>query len=188
MDSAVYVADRKAIGDVFDHASIFRREGIHKQTGSLQSKPMKDTKNISTVDFKALKQLLDSIPEVLFAYLFGSFSAGRTTPLSDIDVALFLKQGVSLLELGRWIARLESALGRNVDVVVLNDLYKKDPALAFDIIARGSLLLVKENKRLREFKEKTFLYYADTSPLRKKTEAAFRSRLETGNFARSPYA
>jgi predicted nucleotidyltransferase len=61
-------------------------------------------------------------PDVSFAYLFGGLAAGRRTPLSDVDVAVFLTSEADPIE-----ARLEilgelmGALGtERIDLVVLN--------------------------------------------------------------------
>ena len=38
----------------------------------------------------SLGSVLDASPAVLFAYLFGSASHGRLSPLSDVDIAVYL--------------------------------------------------------------------------------------------------
>jgi predicted nucleotidyltransferase len=35
---------------------------------------------------------LQSMPDILFAYLFGSFGKGKRFPLSDVDIAVYLKE------------------------------------------------------------------------------------------------
>jgi hypothetical protein len=69
-----------------------------------------------------IARALDRVPEVVFAYLFGSFGCGRPGPLSDVDVAVYIDEGVDLegsrLEV---IGALTSHLGTDaIDVVVLN--------------------------------------------------------------------
>ena len=65
---------------------------------------------------------LEARPDVSFAYLFGGLATGRRTPLSDVDVAVFLVEGADPVE-----ARLEilgelmRLLGtERIDLVVLN--------------------------------------------------------------------
>jgi len=69
-----------------------------------------------------LGRALEACPDVQFAYLFGGAARGRLTPLSDVDVAVFLAEGTDLEE-GR-LAALGLAtrhLGTDeVDLVVLN--------------------------------------------------------------------
>jgi len=43
-----------------------------------------------------LQQALAAEEAVLFAYLFGSVAAGETTPLSDVDVAIYPTQKLTL--------------------------------------------------------------------------------------------
>ncbi len=65
---------------------------------------------------------LESHPKVIFSYLFGSLAKGRPLPLSDVDIAVFLKQGVNIAEnkleiLGELIDILQTD---EIDLVVLN--------------------------------------------------------------------
>ena len=60
--------------------------------------------------------------DVSFAYLFGGLAAGRRTPLSDVDVAVFLADGAdpvaARLEI---LGELMKLLGtERIDLVVLN--------------------------------------------------------------------
>jgi predicted nucleotidyltransferase len=65
---------------------------------------------------------LQSHPEVVFAYLFGSLAKGKQTPLSDVDIAIFLTDGIDVAEtkleiLGRLVDILQTD---EIDLVVLN--------------------------------------------------------------------
>jgi len=70
----------------------------------------------------ALEAALTREPTVRVAYLFGSFQQGGG--FRDVDVAVWLDEPFSLLDLGRLAYRLWSASGRprfEIDVVSLND-------------------------------------------------------------------
>ena len=55
---------------------------------------------------------------VLKAWLFGSFTRGEETPLSDVDLLVqFDEGGVSLLKHAAMICELEKILDRPVDIV-----------------------------------------------------------------------
>ena len=55
---------------------------------------------------------------VLKAWLFGSFSRGEETPLSDVDLLIeYDKDGVSLLKHCAMINELEEMLDRSVDLI-----------------------------------------------------------------------
>ena len=65
---------------------------------------------------------LHSHPKVIFSYLFGSLSKGKPSPLSDVDIAVFLKKAEKVADrkmeiLGRLIEILETD---EIDLVVLN--------------------------------------------------------------------
>ncbi len=65
---------------------------------------------------------LEQCPGTVFAYLFGGAGAGRLSPLSDVDVAVYLQETVDPVE-GRLeaIGAATRHLGTDeVDLVVLN--------------------------------------------------------------------
>ena len=77
--------------------------------------------NIEDLIPKALTYL-QSMPDVLFAYLFGSFGRGKQLPLSDVDIAVYLKEPTVVREkkmeiLGALIDILQTD---EIDLVVLN--------------------------------------------------------------------
>jgi predicted nucleotidyltransferase len=77
--------------------------------------------NIEDLIPKALTYL-QSMPDILFAYLFGSFGRGKRLPLSDVDIAVYLKEPTDVQEkkmeiLGALIDILQTD---EIDLVVLN--------------------------------------------------------------------
>ena len=59
---------------------------------------------------------LQSHPKIIFSYLFGSLAKGSPLPLSDVDIAVFLKQGVNIAE-----NKLE-ILGELIDILQTDEL------------------------------------------------------------------
>jgi hypothetical protein len=59
---------------------------------------------------------LQSHPAVVFAYLFGSLVKGKPTPLSDVDIAIFLTDGIDVAE-----TKLE-ILGRLTDILQTDEI------------------------------------------------------------------
>jgi len=49
-----------------------------------------------------VNNFLEDYSKVIFAYLFGSLTKGKVNPLSDIDIALYLKKEQILPE-RRWL-------------------------------------------------------------------------------------
>lgn len=89
---------------------------------------------------KKLSEHLGKYP-VILAYLFGSEAKGKSGPLSDIEIALFIDKGISKSEqfdLRRRLSNeLSSIMGVMVDLVILNDTPIQ---LSFEIIKNGKLI------------------------------------------------
>ena len=70
----------------------------------------------------SLGDALSPIPSVVFGYLFGSAACGQLRPLSDIDVAVYLDEGVDHIEARLDVIRALTGFLRTdaVDLVVLN--------------------------------------------------------------------
>ena len=67
-------------------------------------------------------EYLRSRSDILFAYLFGGFGRGRPLPLSDVDIAIYLKEPKDVQEkkmeiLGALIGLLQTD---EIDLVILN--------------------------------------------------------------------
>ena len=65
---------------------------------------------------------LESHPQILFAYLFGGLGRRKPQPLSDVDIAVYLKPGDKVAErkldiLGNLMAILQTD---EIDLVMLN--------------------------------------------------------------------
>jgi predicted nucleotidyltransferase len=128
---------------------------------------------------EAMSALLSRIPQVKFAYVFGSLARGDTGPLSDIDVAVFLDYRVSFFV---WRLRLIEELARvlkteRFDLVTLNDA---SPLLKYEVIREGRV--IKENKKRRvEFETRTLGEYLDTAFLRQVQRAYLKEQLTRGD-------
>ena len=111
----------------------------------------------------ALRRQLAGRPEVLFAYLHGSFLEGG--PYRDLDIAVFVHP--QQIEAARWrtyegdlAVELQLMLGQPVDVRLLNDA-----PLAFRYHATGGLPLVSRDPEARdEFRARTWDMYFDFLP------------------------
>lgn len=107
---------------------------------------------------------LRDYPEVLFAYLYGSFSEGL--PFSDIDVGIYLSDSdMSGGEMQQYELRkaidLELSVGLPVDLKVLNHA----PLPLRYHITRGQLLFSRDEPRRYAFLEATWRDYFDYYPL-----------------------
>ena len=112
-------------GDSYQHPPLIRRETVSvaalPYTGGVPLKtslPVDIERRLSTLG----AALAAATPDIEFAYLFGSASAGGMTPRSDIDLATYVSESADAL-----LTRLETSriaaghLGTDaIDIVVLN--------------------------------------------------------------------
>lgn len=98
----------------------------------------------------ALRVALRTEQNVRFALLVGSAATGSTTPTSDLDVLVDLRDSSldRVVDLG---SKLTAIIGRSVDVVRLQEA-ETDPTFLADLVAEGRVLVDREKlwHRLRE--------------------------------------
>jgi predicted nucleotidyltransferase len=86
---------------------------------------------------------LEFHPNVLFSYLFGSLAKGKPSPLSDVDIAAYLKPGAHIVEsklaiLGKLMEILQTD---EIDLVVLNNA---DLPLVINILKTKKVIVDKD--------------------------------------------
>lgn len=126
-------------------------------------------------------------PSVVAAYLFGSAARGETTPLSDVDIAIYLDEPRRESRVAAYLGlrrQLALALGNGpVDLVLLNDA---PPALAGRIIAGALLYSADEQQRIR-LETATLSRYQDLRPVLRQYDRLLHARTLAGLFGkRSP--
>lgn len=141
----------------------------------------KNKKNIRP----AIREYLMQQEEVVFAWLFGSFVNNKTW--RDIDVAIYTRNKPELIRLGTMQTELSGLTGHEVDLIHLNNLAKKNPAFAYEIVTRGELLFSDDPQLHRQYKQNVLLYYFDTAYLRERVDQAFTGRLESKKFGQRNY-
>ena len=111
-----------------------------------------------------LRSALEGEPDVVYAVLFGSSTRGTAHGGSDADIALELRPGAArdTRSLGGLAARLESAVGRRVDLVLLDEA----PApLAYRIFRDGRLVVERDHQVMVARKARALLAYLDWKPI-----------------------
>ncbi len=73
---------------------------------------------------------------------------------------------------------LESKIGKKIDMIILNDIYKKDPLFAFEILDNHTLLLINDEDSYITFKTSSQLYFLDHKPLIETNEKALLNRIK----------
>jgi len=105
---------------------------------------------------------LESARDVIFAYLFGSLAEGEPQPLSDVDIAVYLKEDSDVVDtkmtiLGELIDRLQTD---EIDLVVLNTA---PIALQMSIIESKRIIVDKEPFTRHNFESLVMRKYLDFS-------------------------
>lgn len=104
---------------------------------------------------------------VASAYLFGSLAEGRAHRESDVDLGVLLAWGAHPTRARRFEAgirlagRLQAALGRPVDLVVLNDA---PPLLGRHVVTCGRRLLCRDAAADHDYVRDVQLRAADLEP------------------------
>jgi predicted nucleotidyltransferase len=111
-----------------------------------------------------LRHVLKEDRTIAYALMFGSGGRGELRAASDVDVAVELVPGAPRdpLTLGQLAARLESAAGRPVDLVLLDEA---PSPLAYRIFRDGHLLLERDHAVLVRRKVRAILDYLDFRPV-----------------------
>lgn len=117
---------------------------------------------------------LESADGLISAYLFGSVASGRAHRESDVDLAVLLDRHLYPTPQHRFdlrlrlIGRLQSAIGRDVDLVVLNDA---PPHLGRHIMTAGERLVVRDAECDHAHLRVTLSRAADLEPFLRRTRA-----------------
>jgi uncharacterized protein len=111
-----------------------------------------------------VRQVLEKDPRIAYALLFGSTARRTNHSGSDLDVAIGLQPGtvLSTHELGTLVADLETAAGRPVDLVLLDEA---PPSLAYRVFREGTTLFERDHQALANRKARAILEYLDFRPL-----------------------
>ena len=122
--------------------------------------------------------------DIVFAYLFGSHTTGLQNEMSDIDLAVYVTGELPLLKQGSLVSQLEMMTGCDVDLVILNNAFERNPQFVYDIMFGGELLFSKDDELVDRYRRQTLHYFFDTEPLRRMVYAGLDRRLALGTFAK----
>ena len=122
------------------------------------------------------KQLLLQERSVIFAYLFGGLASGQVTPLSDVDIAVYVsvESGFDVYQL-ELFDKLAGALGTaELDLVFLNTA---PLSLAGRILQNKQILVDKDPLQRYDYESLTLRKFFD---FRFKEEEYFQRRYGSG--------
>ena len=123
-----------------------------------------------------VQRLLERDRRVIFAYLFGGMASGQITPLSDVDIAVYVsdESDLSAYKL-HLFDELTGALGTaELDLIILNTA---PLSLSGRILQNRKVLVDKDRHRRYEFESITLRKFFD---FRIKEEEYFSRRYGRG--------
>jgi len=128
---------------------------------------MKNTLEFNIIK-KKLKNYFEKREEIMFAFLFGSVANGKTTGISDIDIAVMLdepkidKAKNPYGYKAELLAKLISVLSFNdIDLIVLNEA---PLLLKHRIVQSGREIYTKNEKLSTQFRVKVMEQFLDLKP------------------------
>ncbi len=131
-----------------------------------------------------IKNILRSYDVITNALLFGSHADNTQHTMSDIDIAVATKNEMDIFSMGEIISKLEDATSAKIDFIILNDLYKKSPLLAYNIYQNHKIIFLRDEQSFKSFKENTLHYYMDFKHILDEQNEAFSQRVADGNLAK----
>ncbi len=119
--------------------------------------------------------LQQNVPDLRFAFVFGSAARGELRRHSDYDVAVDAGHPLEVAELLRLSGQLESIVERKVDLV---DLRVAGPVLKMQILEHGQVIACADQHALAEFEMYTPSQYEDWKHLSRPLAEALIRRFQ----------
>ena len=117
-----------------------------------------------------------------FVILFGSYAKGTANAASDVDIGVYFDGEADLLDMGYRSEILGSIVDKKIDMIALNDIPRKNPLLAFEILDNHTPLLVNNEDDYINFKTASQLSYLDHLDLIESNRNALLGRLRENKF------
>lgn len=108
-----------------------------------------------------LKEMLRDEPGLVLAILYGSAAAGKMRKDSDVDIALLFGRPLNADKKMELIARLETVLQREVDLV---DLFSLNGTILKQILSKGCVLVQSAPGVLAGLVQRMIYNQADMMP------------------------
>ncbi len=119
------------------------------------------------LNLEKLKPIFEDYPYIAAAYLFGSYATGKISPMSDVDIAVLLKEpypkGRELMhEISYLSYRIEKVLqAGEVDLIELN---KQGLIFQHNVLRTGKLIYDADSDFRVKFVTKVISDYCDFEP------------------------
>jgi len=131
--------------------------------------------------FPKLKERLLKEKDIVFCYIFGSYGRGKISPLSDIDIAIYLDTKRNLFERKNEILNILSNIFKTdeIDLVILNE---SPPSLIYSVFNTGKLFFSKNELLRIKFFAKNLKEYMEMDYYRKRFWNSMKKRIREGKF------
>jgi hypothetical protein len=132
--------------------------------------------------FPKLKEYFAQRPEIEFGYVFGSYGIGKEKPLSDVDIAVFLRDDISHDRYFDFRLALIGDLAHilhtdEVDLVILN---QASLLLAYQAVSSRTVLYERDPRVRIRFETRVLDKYFDAEPIRRVQQEYFKRHIQEG--------
>ncbi|MCP2520369.1 nucleotidyltransferase domain-containing protein [Candidatus Aminicenantes bacterium AC-335-B20] len=128
-----------------------------------------------------LKNKLEKEKDIVFAYIFGSYGKGKISPLSDIDIGIYIEPQNKIWDRKLELLTLISEVLKTdeIDLVILNEA---TPFLIYSVLNTGKLLFSKDEIKRISFLVKKLKEFLDFGYHRLKMWEGMKKRIKEGRF------
>lgn len=121
-----------------------------------------DTQQLAVSEvFGRAKEVLRAELGLKLAIIYGSTATGKMRPNSDVDIALLFDHPLDAEQKMTLMSRLESELGRDVDLV---DLFALNGTILKQVLTKGRVLIQTTSGALAELTQRMIYNQTDMMP------------------------
>jgi predicted nucleotidyltransferase len=139
----------------------------------------------ANIDREAVRRAV-AIEPVSLAVVFGSYATGNQGPLSDLDVAVQFRDGLSGPERAALLDDITVAITEETgfEAVDLLDLETVGPRLGYAILSTG-MLVHGDRSSAVDLESRFLLRKLDFQPVKQAWDEALEKRIHDGSYGRS---
>jgi hypothetical protein len=132
--------------------------------------------------FPELTKFFSQRSDIEFAYVFGSYGTGKEKPLSDVDIAVFLKKEIPKnqyfdIQLGLISDLVHILKTDEVDVIILN---QADIILSYHVVFSRNVVFERDSEIRVAYETRVLDKYFDSEPIRRLQYEYFKQNVDEG--------
>lgn len=123
-----------------------------------------------------IKNILRKDNDIIFAYLYGSYAFRTIHKESDIDIAVYIKEGdlEFYLKKDNELLSTLSLISSKIDIRILNVM---PLVLKFEVISEGKLLFSKDEEKRVDFETESYYRYFALKPFLEEEKEIVRQKI-----------